>query len=162
MLGERQIGVVFELVRQPLLEQRSLSGRRTGPGARLHVPALPAPLEPTLDRRQRYSEDSCHLFAGHPAIDGVQHLEPEILRVRFHAGSFHKDQLPRNPLYEWRGPSIALPAKEPYEECGNHYQSDKAEGSEQVFLCLVHIVVPFLMSFVPLEAVMNLEYETIA
>jgi hypothetical protein len=36
-------------------------------------------------------------------INGIQHLEPEILRVRFHAGSFHKDQLSRNPLSQATG-----------------------------------------------------------
>src|SRR4051794_20291329 len=50
MLSERQVGVVFELSRQPLPQHRPFCGRRTWYGKGLHVPALPAPLELTLDR----------------------------------------------------------------------------------------------------------------
>jgi hypothetical protein len=38
------------------------------------------------------------LLAGHPAVDGGEHPEPEVLRVRFHAPSLPYAQRIRNPL----------------------------------------------------------------
>src|SRR5215210_1689759 len=71
MLSERQVGVVFELVWQPLLKHRPLPGWRTGYGARLHVAALPSPPQPALDRGHGDPEDARHLVARHLPIDGV-------------------------------------------------------------------------------------------
>jgi hypothetical protein len=35
----------------------------------------------------RYLSES-HPLAGHPAINSGQNLQPEVLRIRFHAGTF--------------------------------------------------------------------------
>src|SRR5829696_10280316 len=85
VLLQRQVGVRLEVGRQPLLEDGALERRPPGYGLRLHVPGLAAALEPALDGRHRYGEGPGDLLPGCSVVDGGEHAQPEILRVRLHA-----------------------------------------------------------------------------
>jgi hypothetical protein len=85
MLFEGQSGVVLELGRQPLFEQRALAGGRIRDRPGLHSSRLAPPFEPTLDGRQRHQKDLCYFLPGLATIDRVQHLQSQIFRLRSHA-----------------------------------------------------------------------------
>jgi hypothetical protein len=111
MLLKGQLGVALQLARQPLGEHVPFHGGRAGNGTRFHPARLSAPLEPTLYGGQGDPEDPRHLLAVHTAVHGVQHLQPEILRVRFHAEKFPRGSTYTQPAVSkvpedvWRWPA---------------------------------------------------------
>src|SRR5215212_7738961 len=72
----------------PTLDELPPPGRRTGDGARPDIACLLPHLQPALYARQGDAEDPDNLPTLHAAVDGVQHLEPEILRIRFPANKY--------------------------------------------------------------------------
>src|SRR5215212_4804066 len=98
VLLQSEVGVARDLPRKCRLQRSALSGRRTGrrfgiDGARLAPQPEVAPYGGLRD-----AEDARNLLAGHPAVDGGEHPEPEVLRVGFHARSLPCAQRIRNPL----------------------------------------------------------------
>ncbi len=82
---------------EPLQENRPLPRRRAGDRARLDRARLPPSLKPAFDRGERDAEDLDNLPAIHAAVDGFQHLQPEILRVWFHARKYPRGSSYKQP-----------------------------------------------------------------
>src|ERR671913_1738846 len=70
---------------QPLIEHGSFPCGPAGDRLGLHVPRLPTPFEPALYGGHRHREGLSDLLPGRAGIDGREHPQPQILRIRFHA-----------------------------------------------------------------------------
>jgi hypothetical protein len=97
MLFEGQSGVVLELGRQPLFEQRALAGGRIRDRPGLHSSRLAPPFEPTLDGRQRHQKDLCY-FLGKPRSTASSTFSLRSFDYALMPKTFSEDQSPIKSL----------------------------------------------------------------
>ena len=84
---ERGVVVLFELRPQsaPLIGGGKYARRPARRGLGRQAPSPAAALEPALEGGQGYAEGADRLLSGHPAVEGGQRFQPEVLRVGVHA-----------------------------------------------------------------------------
>jgi hypothetical protein len=97
MLFEGQSGVVLELGRQPLFEQRALAGGRIRDRPGLHSSRLAPPFDPTLDGRQRHQKDLCY-FLGKPRSTASSTFSLRSFDYALMPKTFSEDQSPIKSL----------------------------------------------------------------
>jgi hypothetical protein len=88
VLFEREIGVAQHLPGQRLLQRPALASRGAARRLRIDAPGLAPQPEVAPHAGFGDAEGPRDLLAWHPAVDGGEHPEPEVLRVWFHAPSF--------------------------------------------------------------------------
>src|SRR5215203_5564456 len=84
VLLEGEVGVARDLRRQRLLQRPALARGRAGRRLGIDAARLSAQPQPAPHGRLRDAEGLGHLPTRHPAVDGGEHPDPEVLRIRFH------------------------------------------------------------------------------
>ena len=94
VFGQGQVGVEADLGWQPPLQCLSLARRGSRDRLGLDLAGLPAQPKVTPYGRLGDAEDLRDFLPWHAAIDGGQHLQSQIPRIRFHAESLASRSTP--------------------------------------------------------------------
>src|SRR5215210_4489913 len=85
VLFESKVVVSLQVFWQPALEHHPFPGRSAGDRPWLHISSLPTSLQPALYGGHRNREGLCDLLPRCSGVDGGEHSQSQVFRIRLHA-----------------------------------------------------------------------------